>query len=72
MYYTNSKSLRNKIYVLRGKASVGKCDIISLTETWMETANKNLMSEYQIYGYQTFHKNRKGRKAEGGACETSW
>ncbi len=48
VYYTNSRSLRNKIDLLRGKACVEEFGIIALTETWIDTASKNYLSEYEI------------------------
>ncbi len=59
VYYTNSRSLRNKINLLRGKACVEEFDIIALTETWIDTAGKKLLSEYKTEGYQLFHEDRK-------------
>ncbi len=49
--------------LLKGKACVEEFDIIALTETWMDTASKNFLSEYEIEGYQLFHENRR-RKDE--------
>ncbi len=51
-YYTNSRSLRNKINLLRGKTCVEEFDVMAITETWVDTANKNFLSEYEIDGYQ--------------------
>ncbi len=53
VYYTNSRSLRNKMNLLRGKACVEEFDIIALTETCIDTASKNLLSEYEIEGYRS-------------------
>ncbi len=49
-YYTNSRSLRNKIDLLRGKACVEEFDVMAITETWVDTVNKNFLSEYEIDG----------------------
>ncbi len=46
---------------MRGKACVEEFDIIAITETWIDTASKNYLSEYEIEGYQLFHEDRKGR-----------
>ena len=67
VYYTNSRSLRNKIDLLRGKACVEEFDIIALTETWIDTGSKNFLSEYEIEGYQLFHEDREGRRGGGVA-----
>ncbi len=50
VYYTNSRSLRNKIDLLRGRACVEEFDIIALTETWIDTACKNFLSKYKRRG----------------------
>ncbi len=47
-YYTNSRSLRNKIDLLKGKECVEEFDVMAITETWVDTANKNFLSEYEI------------------------
>ncbi len=65
VYNTNSRNLRNKIDLLREKACVEEFDIIELTETWIDAANKNFLLEYEIEGYQLFHKDRKGKRGEG-------
>ncbi len=62
---TNSRSIRNKINLLRGKACVEEFDIIALTETWIDTAGKNLLSECEIEGYQQFHEDRREGEEEG-------
>ncbi len=65
LYYTNSRSFRNKIDLLRGKACIEKFDVISITETWVDIVNKKFMSELEIAGYQMFHRDRKRRKGGG-------
>ncbi len=67
VYYRNCRSLRNKIGLLRGKACVENFDIIAITETWIDTNNKNFLSEFKIEGYELFHENRKGRRGGGVA-----
>ncbi len=48
-----------------GKACVEGFDVIVITETWVDVANKNFMSELEIAGYQMFHSDRKGRAGGG-------
>ncbi len=57
--------------LLRGNACVEEFDLTAITETWVDTANKDFMSEYEIHGYQMFHKDRKGQKRRWGGtlCE---
>ncbi len=62
VYYTNCRSLRNKINLLRGKACVENFDIIAITETWIDINSKNFLSEFKIEGYELFHEDRKGRR----------
>ncbi len=61
--YTNYRSLRNKIDLLRGKACVENSDIIAVTETWIDINSKNFLSEFKIEGYELFHEDRKGKRA---------
>ncbi len=56
-YYTNSGSLRNKMDLLREKVCVEKFDIVAVTETWMDTARKNFLSEFEIAGFQLIHND---------------
>ena len=42
-------------------------DIIVITETWIDTGNKNFLSEFKIEGYELFHEDRKGRRGGGVA-----
>ncbi len=51
VYYTNCRSLRNKINLLRGKTYVQNFDIIAITETWIDTNSKNFLSEFKIEGW---------------------
>ncbi len=64
--YTNCRSLRNKIDLLRGKACVENFDIIAVTEIWIAINSKNFVSEFKIEGYELFHEDRKGRRGREG------
>ncbi len=50
-----TQTVGNKIDLLRGKSSVENFDIIAITETWIDTNNKNFVSEFNIEGYELFH-----------------
>ncbi len=67
VYYTNCRSLRNKIDLLRGKVCVENFDIIAVTETWIDTNSKNFLSEFKIEGYELIHvdKKRKNYRMSG-------
>ncbi len=38
---------------------------MAITETWVDTANKIFLPEYEIDGYQMFHKDRRDRRGGG-------
>ena len=67
VYYTNCRSILNKIDLLRGMACVEDFDIIALTETWLDMSGKVFNTEVQIDGYTLFHKDRDHRKGGGVA-----
>merc|ERR1712035_117995 len=64
-YYTNCRSVRNKIDLLRGIACVEKPDVIAITETWISTKDKQFLTEFKIEGYCVYHKDRIGREGGG-------
>ncbi len=55
--YTNCRSIRNKIDLLRGKTCVENFDIIAVTETWIDKNSKNFLSEFKIEGYELIHED---------------
>lgn len=67
VYYCNSRSVRNKIDLLRGLASVESPEVIAITETWIDSAGRDFKSEFEIDGYNVFHKDRLGRSGGGVA-----
>ena len=62
VFYTNSRSVVNKMDVLRGIASTENLDIIGITETWLDIAGKHFLPEVEIDGYTLYHRDRVGRK----------
>ncbi len=62
VYYTNCRSLRNKIDLLWGKACIENFDIIAVTETWIDTNSNNFEPEFKIEGYEHFMRTER----EGG------
>ncbi len=66
VYYTNCRSLRNKIDLRRGKACVENFDHIAVTETWIDINSKNFLSEFKIEGYELIHEDRKGKISHNG------
>ena len=67
VYYTNCRSILNKIDLLRGLACVEKFDIIALTETWLDMSGKVFNPEVKIDGYTLFYKDRENRRGGGVA-----
>ena len=60
VYYTNCKSIVNKIDFLRELTTVENLDIIALTKTWLDVSGKKFSPEVEIEGYKLFHKDRIG------------
>ena len=54
VFYTNSRSVINKIDTLRGIACVEELDIIGITKTWLDIAGKHFLPEVGINGYTFF------------------
>ena len=67
VYYTNCRSVRNKMDLLKGISCVEKPDIIALTETWLNSAGRDFKTEFEIEGYNVFNKDREGRNGGGVA-----
>ena len=67
VFYTNSRSVINKIDTLRGIACVEELDIIGITETWLDITGKHCLPEVRIDGYTFFHRDRVGRRGGGVA-----
>ena len=67
VFYTNSRSIINKIDILRGITCTENLDIIGITETWLDIADKHFLPEVEIDGYTFYHKDRVGRKGGGVA-----
>ena len=53
VFYTNSRSVINKIDTFRGIACVEELDI-GITETWLDITGKHFLSEVGIDGYIFF------------------
>ena len=41
--------------------SIEKFDVIAITETWLDSADKDFATEFEINGYNVYHKDRIGR-----------
>ena len=51
VFYTNSRSVINKIDTLRDIACVKELDIIGITESWLDITGKHFLPEVGIDGY---------------------
>ncbi len=68
VYYTNSRSLGNKMDELRALVSTEKIDIIAITETWINLDSKHFKTEYLIDGYNLFNTDRSSSNKGGGVA----
>ena len=68
VYYTNSRSLGNKMNDLRALVSTEKIDIIAISETWMRLESHHYKAEYQINGFNLFNTDRNPRRKGGGVA----
>ncbi len=59
VYYTNSRSLRNKMDLLRRVNAAEKFDIIVIAESWMNLDSKPFSTEFEIEGYNLFNFDRQ-------------
>ena len=67
MIHLNIRSLRNTAHLiqLRELATVQKLDVITISETWLNSTVTNV--EVSIDGYKLFRQDRS-RKRGGGVC----
>ena len=66
IYYQNVRSLKNKLSVLRSEAPVlRKFDVISLTETWLNSDVETTELQLSLSDYTVFRRDRCGRVGGG-------
>ena len=63
--YANARSLRNKFTDLEEVAFTENYDVIGITETWLNTENRDFLAEYKLPGYTTFEKSRTDKNGGG-------
>lgn len=66
IYYTNSRSLRNKIEELRAIAVSEEIDVICISETWANLEKNHIRTEFLINGYKLFNVDRSNNRKGGG------
>ena len=67
VYYTNCRSILNKIDLLKGLTCVEEINIIASTENWLDITGKVFNPEVKIDGSALFHKDRENRRGGGVA-----
>ena len=65
MIMFNARSIRNKWLEFRGFIATESADLIAITETWINTSNRDFEAEYELPGYQMFRKDRQDRMGGG-------
>ena len=63
--YVNARSLRNKFEDLEVLAAMEKYHIIGVTESWLDTSNRDFIAEYNLPGYTIFSCERENRVGGG-------
>ncbi len=63
--HLNARSIRNKFLDLKELAATDKFDIIAITESWLNTKDRDFVAEYILPGYSIFSCDRDNRA--GGA-----
>lgn len=61
----NARSIRNKFHDLEALAASEDLHIVGITETWLDTVNRDLLAEYNLPGYSMFSCERKNRLGGG-------
>ena len=65
VFLVNARSLRNKFTDLETHAFVDDYDIIGITESWLDTKQRDFLAEYSLPGYTIFSSERNGRMGGG-------
>ena len=66
VYYTNARSIRNKMTELGIIAMNEDLDIILISESWVNTETRDFSGEVCLPGYSLFHKDRTNGREGGG------
>ncbi|XP_045128934.1 uncharacterized protein LOC123514804 [Portunus trituberculatus] len=61
----NARSLRNKFSDLETLAALENYHIIGITESWLNSANRDFLAEYNLPGYDMFSCERQDRIGGG-------
>ena len=61
----NAQSIRNKMGLFRALIQTEKCDVIGITESWIDTSTRDFEGEYNLQGYKMFKRDRIGKQGGG-------
>ncbi len=61
--YLNARSIRNKFLDLEELVAAEKFDIIAISESWVNTKDRDFLAEYNLPGYSIFSCDRENRAA---------
>ena len=61
----NARSIRNKFIDLEALAASEKYHIIGVSESWLDTENRDFLAEYNLPGYSLFSCERNNRLGGG-------
>ena len=61
----NARSLRNKFSDLEELAFTENYDVIGITESWLNTEQRDFLAEYDLPGYHVFSSERSNRAGGG-------
>jgi len=66
VYYTNARSVRNKMNELRAVCHKEDFDIVAITESWVNVNTRDFIAEFAIPSYTILHKDRTDFRIGGG------
>ena len=64
-WYLNARSIRNKKDTFLAEIKTVQPDIVAVTETWLNTNNKDFVGEYTITGYNLLNHDRLHKRGGG-------
>ncbi len=70
--YLHVRNIRKEFLDSEELAATDKFDIIAITESWLNTKDRNFNAEYNLPGYSIFSCNRKNRVRGGLPVESPW
>ena len=61
----NARSIRNKFPEFQALVATEVPHLVAITESWIRTSDRDFEAEFEIPGYQLFHKDRQCRQGGG-------